>query len=141
MITIDSEHLGIPETEYGSKIYMPSAELTRICRELFTLSETVGIETKKGSVKFSVKSENVGGSIKLDDQEKSEESERILVQADEELNQVFALRYLNMFTKAGNLVNEVLLCMHPENPLKVEYDMGDVGNVKFYLAPRIDDEK
>jgi proliferating cell nuclear antigen len=58
--------LGIPDTKYSSIISLNSVEFTRICRELFSLSETVIIETNKNFVKFNVQSEIVGGSIKLE---------------------------------------------------------------------------
>jgi len=31
---IDSEHLGIPDTEYACVVRLPSAEFARICKEL-----------------------------------------------------------------------------------------------------------
>jgi len=33
-MTLDSEQLGIPDTEYSSIATMSSAEFTRICREM-----------------------------------------------------------------------------------------------------------
>ena len=30
--------------------------------------------------------------------------------------------------------------MSPEVPLVVEYDIGDIGCMRYYLAPKIDDE-
>ena len=108
MITIDSEHLGIPETQYGSEITMSSSEFTRICRELYQLSETVSIETNKQFVKFSVTGEVVGGSVKLDANEVSgTKDDYITIKVDESVNLSFALRYLNMFTKASSLSEQV----------------------------------
>jgi len=52
----------------------------------------------------------------------------------------FAVRYLNMFTKAANLASQVSLSMSPDVPLVVEYDIGDIGCMRYYLAPKIDDE-
>ena len=72
LITIDSEHLGIPDTSYSSIITMPSGEFTRICRELYQLSETVVVETNKFYVKFSVTGDVVGGSIKIDGNDSNE---------------------------------------------------------------------
>lgn len=40
LMTIDQDHLGIPETEYAATITMPSAEFQRICRDLMALSES-----------------------------------------------------------------------------------------------------
>lgn len=58
--------MGIPDTQYGSIITMNSNEFTRICRELYQLSETVSIETNKNYVKFTVNGEIFGGSIKIE---------------------------------------------------------------------------
>ena len=39
-MTLDSEQLGIPDTEYSSIATMSSSEFTRICREMSQISET-----------------------------------------------------------------------------------------------------
>ena len=54
MLTLDTEQLGIPETEYGSIITIDSSEFSKICKELSAISETVSIETSKEFIKFSV---------------------------------------------------------------------------------------
>ena len=88
---------------------MSSSEFTRICRELFQLSETVSIETNKNFVKFSVTGENIGGSVKLEANDLSTKDEQISIKVDEPVNLAFALRYLNMFTKASSLSDQVSL--------------------------------
>lgn len=40
LLQLDSEQLGIPETEYMSVVTLGSGEFTKICRELSNLSET-----------------------------------------------------------------------------------------------------
>ena len=40
LMDIDQEHLGIPETEYGATVTLPSSEFQRICRDLNQLSES-----------------------------------------------------------------------------------------------------
>lgn len=40
LIQIDSEHLSITDSEGGSKIDMGSADFSKICRELYSLSES-----------------------------------------------------------------------------------------------------
>ncbi len=88
---------------------MSSSEFTRICRELYQLAETVIIETNKSYIKFSVSSEVVGGSIKIDANESGEKDEMTVFNVDEPVNLAFALRYLNMFTKASSLSQQVKL--------------------------------
>jgi proliferating cell nuclear antigen len=40
LMDIDSEHLGIPDTEYSCTVRMPSAEFQRIIRDLSVLGDT-----------------------------------------------------------------------------------------------------
>lgn len=90
LITIDSEHLGIPDTKYSSIITINSSEFTRICRELFALSETVIIETDKKFVKFIVSSEVVGGSIKIEENDSGEKDEETTIN----VNKQFSLKII-----------------------------------------------
>jgi proliferating cell nuclear antigen len=79
LITIDSEHLGIPDTQYSSMVTMSSNEFTRICRELYNLTDTVTIETNKTYIKFSVNGENIGGTIKIDANETNDKDETTII--------------------------------------------------------------
>ena len=45
LIQIDSEHLAIPDTEYASTVRIPSGEFSKICREFYSLSETLQVAT------------------------------------------------------------------------------------------------
>ncbi|KAF8090797.1 hypothetical protein N665_0466s0001 [Sinapis alba] len=40
LMDIDSEHLGIPDAEYHSIVRMPSAEFSRICKDLSSIGDT-----------------------------------------------------------------------------------------------------
>ena len=51
----------------------------------------------------------------------------------------FALRYLNMFNKASTLCNYVKLMLAAETPLVVEYEIENLGSLKYYLAPKINE--
>lgn len=51
----------------------------------------------------------------------------------------FALRYLNFFTKATTLGNVVVISMSPDVPVVVEYPIEGIGHIKYYLAPKIDE--
>ena len=48
-------------------------------------------------------------------------------------------RYLNMFTKASCLASQVSLSMSPDVLLVVEYNIGEIGQVRYNLAPKIED--
>jgi proliferating cell nuclear antigen len=54
-MNLDTEHLGIPDTEYACVIKMPSQEFSRICRDLSILGDSVIICCTKDGARFSAK--------------------------------------------------------------------------------------
>ncbi|KAJ3551135.1 hypothetical protein NM688_g4899 [Phlebia brevispora] len=50
LMDIDSDTLGIPDTDYDARVTMPSSEFTRIVRDLSQLGESVRIEVSKEGV-------------------------------------------------------------------------------------------
>ena len=133
LITLDSEHLGIPETSYTSEITMNSFDFTKLCKELHQLSETVTIEASLEYVQFSIEGEVGSGVIKISTNDGSEKA------VGDKVTLSFALRYLNMFNKASSLCNCVKLMLAAETPLVVEYEIENLGSLKYYLAPKINE--
>lgn len=65
LMDIDSDTLGIPDTDYDARVTMPSAEFTRIVRDLSQLGESVRIEVSKEGVRFASEGEAANGSVLL----------------------------------------------------------------------------
>jgi len=148
LIDIDSEHLGIPETEYKTIIRMPSQEFHRIVRELATIGDTVNISATKEGVKFAVNGDSGSGTIvcKQGGAADEKEEEGVQIKMDEEVSLTFALRYLNSFAKATPLSSTVTLKMSADVPLVVEYNISNsesknMGQLRFYLAPKIEEDE
>lgn len=140
LMDIDNEHLGIPDTEYLATVKMPSAEFQRICRDLHTMGDTCSISVTKEGIRFSVSGDLGTGNITLKQTtETDKEEDAVIINMDEAVELVFALRYLNMFTKATPLSDSVTLSMSPGVPIVVEYGIGDNGYIRYYLAPKIDE--
>ncbi|SAM85656.1 probable proliferating cell nuclear antigen [Ustilago bromivora] len=57
LMDIDSEHLGIPDTQYDAVVKMSSSEFGRICRDLANIGESVKIQVSKEGVSFSAEGE------------------------------------------------------------------------------------
>ena len=145
LMDIDSEHLGIPETDYKAAVKMPAAEFQRICRDLAVLGDTVTISVTKEGVKFSVTGELGSGNmtIRQNSSVDTKEDEAVSVEMEEPVSLNFALRYLNFFTKATSLSGSVNLQLSADVPLVVEYAIGEggsAGHLRYYLAPKIEDE-
>ena len=158
LMNLDQEHLGIPETDYACVIKMPSGEFARVVspaglffdrililfsqvRDLSQFGESVVISCTKEGVKFSAAGDIGVGNIKLAQTANvDKEEEAVTIEMQEPVNLTFASRYLGMFTKASCLSGQVSLSMSPDVPLVVEYNIADMGHIRYYLAPKIEDE-
>jgi len=110
--------------------------------ENFHLSEIVVISVTKEGVKFLTKGD-IGSADIVCKQNNTvdKEEEKTVVEMQEPVTLTFALRYLNSFTKATPLSSTVTLSMSKELPVAVEYKIADMGHIRFYLAPKIEEDE
>merc|ERR1712129_40796 len=131
----------------------------RICRDLSAIGDTVTISATKDGVKFSVNGDIGSGDmtlkglinasgLKKKKQIKDDDADcdgnldnAVMITLEEMVTQTFSLRYLNNFTKATGLSDKVTLRMGAGVPLEVEYKIADFGSLRYYLAPKIDDDE
>lgn len=128
---------------------MPSGKFQRICRDLAQISDSITISCTKVGVTFMAQGDLGSGKVTLhqtSSQDKPEET--VSVQMSEPICLSFAVKYLNYFAKATPLSTQVCLSLAPDVPLVVEYNIVseveeetlDVGHIRYYLAPKIDEE-
>lgn len=68
------------------------------------------------------------------------EDDAVVIDMQEPVVLNFALRYLTLFIKATALGPTVTLSMSPYIPVVVEYPIDTCGYIRFYLAPKIDED-
>ncbi|KAK2080750.1 hypothetical protein QBZ16_000604 [Prototheca wickerhamii] len=135
LMDISSENLGIPETEYAASVRMPAPEFQRICRDLSTIGDTVEMSVTKDGIRFATAGDIGNASVICRQNTAVDRSDdQTVIDMNEPVALTFALRYLNSFTKATGLASAVL-------PVIVEYRIAEMGYVRYYLAPKIEDEE
>lgn len=65
LMDIDTDALGIPDTEYEARVTMSANEFSRICRDLSQLGESVRIEVSKEGIRFASDGEAANGNVLL----------------------------------------------------------------------------
>ncbi|CBY07813.1 unnamed protein product [Oikopleura dioica] len=142
LMDLDIEQLGIPDQDYSCVVKMPSGEFQRICRDLSIIGESVNITIVKSGVDFSAKGDIGSAKIHLTESANVDnEKDAVTIEVNEPVNLTFALRYLNFFTKATPLSGQVCLSISPDVPMVVKYEIEDLGSVKYFLAPKIEDDE
>lgn len=129
LMDLDMDRLEIPDQEYDCHLQMNSNEFKKICSDLSAFGDTITLYGSDEGFSFDVKSAEGQASIQLpysDD-----------LKCDLDVESEFAIRYLNLFSKASVLSPVVFLRFSANTPLVVEYVFGDQGWIKFYLSPKI----
>lgn len=126
-------------------ITMPSNKFQRIIRDLAQISDVVTISCAKDSVCFATTGDIGTGAVRVNQTSGSDKPEEaVTVTMEESISLPFSLKTLNHFAKATPLASHVKLQMSTGVPLLVEYTIKDendseVGYIRYYLAPRVDD--
>eukprot|EP00485_Elphidium_margaritaceum_P009026 CAMPEP_0202685538 /NCGR_PEP_ID=MMETSP1385-20130828/1326_1 /ASSEMBLY_ACC=CAM_ASM_000861 /TAXON_ID=933848 /ORGANISM="Elphidium margaritaceum" /LENGTH=269 /DNA_ID=CAMNT_0049339913 /DNA_START=48 /DNA_END=857 /DNA_ORIENTATION=+ len=143
LVEIDQEQLAVPETAYKSIVSMPSTEFQRVARDLSAIGDTIQISASKEGVRFAVTGDVGKGSTWLKSEanvDDDDEQKNITVSVEEPVQQSFSIKFINNFTKASSLSSTVTISMGPDVPLEICYNVESGGHLKFYLAPKIDDD-
>eukprot|EP01026_Neomeris_dumetosa_P079223 TRINITY_DN8623_c0_g2_i3.p2 TRINITY_DN8623_c0_g2~~TRINITY_DN8623_c0_g2_i3.p2 ORF type:complete len:198 (-),score=23.00 TRINITY_DN8623_c0_g2_i3:568-1161(-) len=141
LMDIEAEQLQVPEQEYQATVKIPSSQFQKICRDLGAIGDKVQINVFKGGITFYTSGDVGVARVSLNaSDDMNDGDQNLTVIMEEAVNASFALKYLNTFTKATSLSQYVTLQISPNLPIVVEYKIADFGSIKFYLAPKLDDE-
>jgi proliferating cell nuclear antigen len=144
LLEIESDILGIPDTEYAVVVSMTSKEFRNIVDELSVHADTVRVDAAKAEVVFSVDGDIGSGKMTVKPRDDT------YLTIDEPVGVSLSIKYLKHFVKASAISERVEINITASHPLLVRYDiknkkMGDaededLGSVCFYLAPKLDQD-
>lgn len=152
LMSIELDSLNIPDCDEGfdAEIELSSKELTTIFRNLSEFSDTVVMEIDANSIKFSTKGIVGDAEVALKPRDgTSEDDIGVNIKSKKKIRQSFAIKYLNLFSKSSILSDVVTLGLSDSRPIEFKYEIKDtapdadtlkIGFVKFFLAPKMDDE-
>lgn len=63
---------------------------------------------------------------------------QVSLEVSEPVTMAFASRYIGLISKATPLSTSVSISIKDEQPLLVEYKIGDIGHLRYFLAPKTD---
>ena len=133
LLEIDEDHIQIPDLEASVTTVMPSSDFQRICRDMTNLSTEIRISRENDEIVF----ECDGDFAKQNTRIKCSDHENF----NNTLSGLYSLKYLNLFTKATSMCSSVQILMESEMRfLILKYNIANLGELKFYLATKVDPE-
>ncbi|KAJ2056459.1 hypothetical protein GGH94_005914 [Coemansia aciculifera] len=144
LMDIDTDSVDVPDMDYQATVSMSSQEFARIVRDLLSIGDTVSIDATKQGVRFSASGDDGKGSILLKHQKTVDDEKNTpantTVQINEPVSHSLALKYLSNFAKAAPLADRVTINLIEDAPVMFEFKISDIGHIRFYLAPQIDED-
>ena len=135
MLDIDEEEINIPDIELDSVITMPSNDFQRMCRDMQNISDQIVLTSSEYMLKLECHGDFASQETLIG------EANHGLSFSKCEKNAIsgkFSLKYINLFTKSTNLSNTVEIYLKKDFPLMLKYNVANLGNLMFCLAPTID---
>ena len=134
LLDIDEEELNIPDVDIDCIVTMPSNDFQRLCRDMLNISETVEITSDEDSLKFHCDGDFAKQTTIIGEATHGLTFSK--TNKDEIISGKFALKYINLFTKSTNLCNTIELYLKNDYPLILKYQVANLGEIKYCLAPR-----
>jgi len=133
MLDIDEVEIRIPDIQLESVITMPSNDFQRMCRDMLNISDTFMMTSSTNMLKLSC-----NGDFASQETIIGEANHGLTFTKCDEVSGRFSLKYVNLFTKSTNLSNTLEIYLKPNFPLMLRYNVANLGDVMFCLAPTLD---
>lgn len=139
LVDIDSELMGIPDTEYQAELSLPSQRFSTLIDQMKLFGDTLTINCSEEKVEMSAESQESGKmfvEIPIDD------LHSFSIDENESLHLSFSLSHLKNICLYSKIAKDIDINMSVNYPIKLVYHLDD-ENAKaiFYLAPKIEDWK
>lgn len=130
MLDIDEEELIIPDIQIESMITMPSNDFQRMCRDMMNIADYIVLTSTSEMLKMECKGDFASQQTCI-----GNSNHGLKFNNTEEVTGKFSLKYINLFTKSTNLSNMLEIYLKKDFPLMLKYNVANLGDLMFYLAP------
>ena len=130
----DDSDMTMPDTEFPTRITMPSLDFQKTCRDMSLLSaKTVDIKNIGNTLTFTCKGPFASQTVTMGDS--ASEINITKKDSDEIVSGTFSLPHLLLFTKCTNLSNNLEISMKNDWFLMIRYVIANLGDIKLCLMP------
>jgi len=134
LLEASEEQVPVPKIEWRTTIKTTVEAIKKALGDVALVTDHVKILTDKETVKFEGRGDLAEADITL----KKGSDQLFNIETDEHTTAVYSLSYLQSFT---NAVKDTVATISYATDLPLKFDVSNgLGNITFYLAPRIETE-
>ena len=130
LLDINEDILEVPDIHMNVVTTLPSVDFQRVTRDMGNLANDMSIIREGTNLILSCRGDWADQETVLEFPEPVKKT-----------GNIFSLKYINLFTKATNMCSSVQLLQDSENenmPIIFRYTIANLGDLRFYLAPKLD---
>jgi len=128
LLDMDEKIYNIPDIDFDSYITMPSSDFQSYISELSVISEKITIITNSNELTLSANGNFAQQSIKIHETNTNNNTRS-------EQRGEFNTKFIQLFTKSTNLCATVEIYIKTDFPLTLVYNVANLGQLKYCLAP------
>lgn len=131
LLDINEDILEFPDIHMNVVTTLPSIDFQRIARDMGNISTEMDIFRDGTKLELSCRGDFA--------------DQKTVIEFPESVSRTgntFNLKYINLFTKATNMCSSVQIMQDSSNenmPIIFRYTIANLGDIKFYLAPKLED--
>ena len=129
------EALVIPDMEYTAEFSIESKKLNCLVDQLSLVDDIVNIHCDEKIIKFTT--DGIEGKMEVSIPHN--DIEEYIIDEEATLDIRYSLGYMKKFCQYHKVCDSVEIQLSDEYPLMVTYKLNALNYLKFYLAPKIDD--
>ena len=119
----------IPEIKYDTFITMPSSDFQSYISELSHISYDITFKSNNKNFQMISTGDFAEHNITIN------ETNNNLNECTQEDSGVFNIKFIQLFTKSTNLCGTVEIYLKTGFPITIKYNVANLGNIKYCLAP------
>jgi proliferating cell nuclear antigen PCNA len=133
LMDTEQENLSIPEVDYDVEFTMEAKKFSELISELMVFGPNLNIQCTENLLEFSSSGDN--GKLKVNIPIDS--LNEFAISEGEELDISYSLAHIGKMCLSTKLGGEISLGISAEYPMSLKYNLGNDGNVLFFVAPKI----
>ena len=133
LLDINEDQLEFPDVDMNVVTTLPSVDFQKMARDMNNLSNEMDIIREGNTLELSCKGDFA--------------DQKTVIEFPASVGRTggtYSLKYINLFTKATNMCSSIQIMQNSTNsdmPIIFRYTIANLGDLKFYLAPKIDEDK
>ncbi|EEQ83080.1 hypothetical protein NCER_100127 [Vairimorpha ceranae BRL01] len=136
LYSFDNEVFELPEFEFQAEVTMYAKQFMVLPKLIGIFGEFITIEASKNTITFKQKGDTTSSAMNLHDSEDNDIEINVLTNQKKEM----AMKYIGICAKVAGLCSKIKLHMGDDTPIFFDFNLYDLGHIRYYIAPKTESE-